>query len=218
MITEAPDVQAFDISCVVPDPVTDKSWWPPRVLYMEFETELGVFLVASTQEGVVRLLLPSEPREKFFDWLYRVFGSQNVMEQPLPFQRRAFLESDDDTGGTPAFWNREAAREIKEYLAGQRRRFSVKLELYGTPFRKAVWRKVQEIPYGATATYAQVAEAIGKPRAVRAVGAANGANPVPIIIPCHRVIGSSGSLVGYGGGIELKRYLLELEARFLLPH
>ena len=85
------------------------------------------------------------------------------------------------------------------------------MDLRGTEFQLRVWRELERIPYGETRSYRQVASAIGPPDAVRAVGAANGANPIPIVVPCHRVIGASGKLVGYGGGLELKRRLLELE-------
>ena len=100
-------------------------------------------------------------------------------------------------------------------FAGELRVFELPLDLHGTDFQIRVWRQLETIPYGESRTYAAVAQAIGAPQAVRAVGAANGANPVPIVVPCHRVIGSSGKLVGYGGGLELKRRLLELESRNL---
>ncbi len=109
----------------------------------------------------------------------------------------------------------EADRQLRAYFAGELRVFELPLDLHGTDFQIRVWRQLETIPYGESRTYAAVAQAIGAPQAVRAVGAANGANPVPIVVPCHRVIGSSGKLVGYGGGLELKRRLLELESRNL---
>jgi len=105
--------------------------------------------------------------------------------------------------------------ELREYFAGQRRTFTIELAPKGTPFQLAVWNELLRIPYGATISYSELAHRIGKPSAVRAVGAANGANPIPIIIPCHRVIGANGSLTGYGGGIERKQFLLALEGRRL---
>jgi methylated-DNA-[protein]-cysteine S-methyltransferase len=108
-----------------------------------------------------------------------------------------------------------AIRQLCEYFAGERKIFSLKLSPQGTDFQKAVWSALQKIPYGETISYKQLAERIGKPKAVRAVGAANGANPIPIIIPCHRVIGHDGSLTGFGGGLPLKKRLLELESRQL---
>ncbi len=105
----------------------------------------------------------------------------------------------------------EAVRQLRDYFAGSRREFHLPLDPQGTPFQQRVWQYLTTIPFGETRSYAQVAEAIGSPAAVRAVGAANGANPIPIVVPCHRVIGASGKLTGYGGGLPLKQRLLELE-------
>ena len=107
---------------------------------------------------------------------------------------------------------REAVRQLRAYFAGTLRQFTLPLDMQGTPFQLRVWHELETIPFGGFRTYASVAQAIGAPRAVRAVGAANGANPVAIVVPCHRVIGSSGKLVGYGGGLPLKKRLLELES------
>jgi len=105
----------------------------------------------------------------------------------------------------------EAASELRDYFAGKLRVFCITLDMQGTDFQLSVWNQLRKIPYGETRTYAQIAEEIGRPQAVRAVGAANGSNPVAIIVPCHRVIGASGKLTGYGGGLPLKKRLLELE-------
>ena len=102
-------------------------------------------------------------------------------------------------------------RQLDEYFAGTRKTFDFPYRLHGTPFQEQVWAALQEIPYGETRSYQDIAKAIGHPKAFRAVGMANHANPVFIVIPCHRVIGANGSLVGYGGGLEMKRALLELE-------
>ncbi len=104
-------------------------------------------------------------------------------------------------------------RQLLEYFAGHRQTFEMPLAPVGTPFQQTVWTALQSIPYGETCSYRALAESIGKPSAVRAVGAANGANPIGIVIPCHRVIGANGSLTGYGGGIENKARLLEHERR-----
>jgi methylated-DNA-[protein]-cysteine S-methyltransferase len=106
----------------------------------------------------------------------------------------------------------EASRQLAAWFAGERTQFNLPLRPRGTPFQLAVWEALREIPYGETRSYAQIAAALGAPQAVRAVGAANGANPVAIVVPCHRVIGASGKLVGYGGGLELKKSLLDLES------
>ena len=106
----------------------------------------------------------------------------------------------------------EAAEQLHAYFTGELRRFELPLSPHGTEFQRCVWDAVAAIPYGTTSTYSAVAAAIGSPRAFRAVGAANGRNPLPIVVPCHRLVGASGALTAYGGGLELKRALLDLEA------
>lgn len=108
----------------------------------------------------------------------------------------------------------EAAAQLADYFAGRRRDFALPLAPQGTAFQLAAWAALARIPYGETRSYAEQAEAIGKPRATRAIGAANGRNPLPIVLPCHRVIGANGALTGFGGGIEVKRWLLAHEAAF----
>ena len=107
----------------------------------------------------------------------------------------------------------EAERQLKEYFAGKLEKFSVKLDFAGTEFQKKVWTALTTIPFGETRSYAQIAQQIGNPKAVRAVGAANGKNPISIIAPCHRVIGSNGALTGFAGGLEVKARLLGLESK-----
>lgn len=107
----------------------------------------------------------------------------------------------------------QAARQLEAWFAGERTTFDLPLAPTGTPFQKAVWGALVGIPFGETRTYGQLATELGRPGSARAVGAANGANPLPIVVPCHRVIGADGSLTGYSGGLELKRRLLELEHR-----
>ena len=104
-----------------------------------------------------------------------------------------------------------ATIQLDEYFQGKRTTFSLPFKLIGTPFQLAVWKELQNIPYGQTTSYKEIAQKINKPKAYRAVGMANNKNPLPIIIPCHRVIGSNGKLIGYAGGLKLKNYLLELE-------
>ncbi|PWB35972.1 cysteine methyltransferase [Pseudomonas sp. SDI] len=108
------------------------------------------------------------------------------------------------------------ARQLDEYFAGRRERFEVRLAPRGTAFQREVWWALQQIPYGTTTSYARLAQSIGRPRAIRAVGTANGANPVAVIVPCHRVIGSDGSLTGFAGGLERKQQLLQLEGAWLI--
>ncbi len=106
---------------------------------------------------------------------------------------------------------RQCEEELAAYFAGKLRTFTVPLGPVGTPFQLSVWEALRQIPYGETRTYGEIAAAIGNPRACRAVGMANNRNPISILIPCHRVIGSGGALVGYGGGLEVKKFLLKLE-------
>jgi methylated-DNA-[protein]-cysteine S-methyltransferase len=141
---------------------------------------------------VGRLLLSGEPG------CLRVlsFGGQpkeTWREDPTPFQ--------------------QAIEQLRAYFEGELHEFSVALDPEGTPFQTRVWRELERIPYGETISYGQLAERIGNPKASRAVGLANGSNPIPIIVPCHRVIGSNGKLTGYGGGLPIKEKLLALERR-----
>jgi methylated-DNA-[protein]-cysteine S-methyltransferase len=159
-------------------------WWS------DVDTELGVFGLASSEHGLRALYLPDD-----------------TLSHETAF-RRSFrhdnLQPDDGH-------NAEAERQLREYLAGERRVFELPLDPVGTPFQRQVWDALWDIPYGEVTTYGEIARRIGNPKSVRAVGAANGANPIAVILPCHRVIGSDGSLTGYGGGLPLKRKLLELE-------
>ncbi len=111
----------------------------------------------------------------------------------------------------------QVAEQLEAYFAGRLTRFDLELETGGTPFQRRVWDALQGIPYGATTTYAELAVELGEPRAVRAVGTANGRNPISIIIPCHRVIGTDGSLTGYGGGLPRKHWLLAHEQGLVVP-
>ena len=128
-----------------------------------------------------------------------------------------FFSTGSKARGADPAWVRDDARfaevrrQLDEYFAGERKRFDLPLAPHGTDFQLAVRDALLEIPFGETRTYAEIAQAVGRPKAVRAVGTANGRNPIALIIPCHRVIGSNGSLTGFGGGLESKRYLLELE-------
>ncbi|ABK74454.1 methylated-DNA--[protein]-cysteine S-methyltransferase [Mycolicibacterium smegmatis] len=111
----------------------------------------------------------------------------------------------------------EVVEQLAEYFAGERTDFELSLDLVGTAFQRTVWTALREIPYGQTCSYGEIARKIGSPGASRAVGLANGHNPIGIIVPCHRVIGANGSLTGYGGGLERKRMLLDLEKSRMAP-
>ena len=155
-----------------------------RVWYAELATPVGAMGVATGERGIVRILLPNElGREKLAGF------------DVLPDEGR----------------NREALRQLGEYFAGERTTFDLGLDPRGTPFQRSVWREVSAIPYGQTTTYGELARRLGEPNAHRAVGAANGDNPLPIVVPCHRVVGSNGHLTGYAGGVDMKAFLLGLE-------
>ncbi len=117
----------------------------------------------------------------------------------------------EDAVRRPSALTNTAATQLQEYFAGKRREFDIPLNPQGSEFQLAVWDELKKIPYGQTQTYAQIAQAVGNPRGFRAVGLANNKNPLPIIVPCHRVLGSGGKLVGYAAGLKIKQYLLELE-------
>jgi O-6-methylguanine DNA methyltransferase len=140
------------------------------------------------------------------------FAIYSRQEAIVAIDLKAGERSDAERAGTR---HRDFERQLIEYLEGKRRVFELPLRLEGSDFQKEVWEAVSHIPYGQTASYGEIAHLMGKPKASRAVGAANGANPIPIVIPCHRVIGSDGSLTGYGGGLALKSRFLALEG--ILP-
>ena len=152
--------------------------------YCYLETPIGELLLAGENGGLSMIGFPkgSMRRDPEPDWIFN--------EKPLA----------------------PARQQLTEYFSGTRREFDLDLELSGTEFQVSVLRALQEIPYGETVSYGEIARRIGRPKAVRAVGAANGRNPIPIVVPCHRVIGSSGDLTGFGGGLDTKEALLRLEA------
>jgi len=128
----------------------------------------------------------------------------------IRFERDNAPEPGWEKGTTPPI--RDALSQLNGYFERRRRSFDLPLAPEGTPFQRRVWAELQQIPFGATVSYGELARRVGEPTASRAVGAANGANPIPIVIPCHRVVGADGKLTGFGGGIEVKARLLELEA------
>ncbi len=162
-----------------------------EVVVGEVETPAGVFGAVLTSRGLSRLIFPGEDFAQCEVWVRRWEpGAARTDEQS------ALLH---------------LGEQLTAYFEGTLREFTVPLDLRGTPFQLRVWKALQEVGYGELRTYGQVASGMGATKAVRAVGAANGANPVPIIVPCHRIIGSNGRLVGYGGGLDMKRRLLEVE-------
>jgi methylated-DNA-[protein]-cysteine S-methyltransferase len=163
------------------------------LLFLSIPTPIGRMRLAASPTGLVRVELPgSEAEARMSIWL--------ALHFPHAVRRG---------GVSPVL--RKAAQQMEAYFTGNLRAFSLPVEVSGTPFQIAVWKLVAEIPFGATRSYGAIARALGNPNAVRAVAAAHGANPVPIVVPCHRVIGSKGALIGYVGGLATKRWLLDHE-------
>lgn len=160
------------------------------VYWTTFSCEGREWVAAASLEG---LCYVGASCEEFHNWVRRQFPGESVVSDHAKLAPLVV--------------------ELEEYFNGQRTDFSFPLDLRGTPFQRAVWSALREIPYGRTNAYSELAERIGKPEAIRAVGAAIGANPIWIVVPCHRVIGKNGALTGYRGGLELKRRLLQVESR-----
>jgi len=166
---------------------------PETFFLSRYHSPLGTYILASSQRGVTCV----ETEDKVPACLAR-------------WERDGIQVKDGSSE-----YNDAVAGELDDYFAGRLREFTVLLDLRGTPFQRRVWELLRDIPYGEMRSYSQIAHALGRPTAVRAVGGANARNPVSIIVPCHRVIGSDGKLVGYGGGLGRKDALLKLEARVL---
>ena len=153
------------------------------IFYTEIESPIGPLLLTMEQDRLTNVCMNQQKRsvEVQAEWI--------SSERPF----------------------RAIAKQFAEYFRGKRRTFEIPLSMAGTEFQRSVWDELREIPYGTTTTYGEIAKRIGNPKAVRAVGLANGQNPIPIIVPCHRVIGANGKLTGFGGGLENKAILLQLE-------
>lgn len=167
------------------------------VYYSEMESPIGPLTLCSTVKGLCLLRFGTfrEHRGGVEQWLSRQLGLVNLLEE--------------EAGLT------EAKRQLEEYFAGRLQNFTLALDMHGTAFQLQVWEALRTLPYGSSASYKEIAKLIGNPLAVRAVGGANNRNPVPVIVPCHRVIGAGGSLVGYAGGLGIKTSLLQLEAELV---
>jgi methylated-DNA-[protein]-cysteine S-methyltransferase len=162
-----------------------------------FETPFGSLRIVSSEKGLAYIELPNENGRGFEGWKKTHARDAKVIE------RRAAHDDMID--------------QILEFTSGERREFTMDLDLRATDFQLAVYKCVAKIGYGETLSYSDIANAIGRPKAVRAVGAANGANPIPLVIPCHRVIARGGALQGYAGGLELKARLLAMESAAVAP-
>jgi O-6-methylguanine DNA methyltransferase len=163
-----------------------------RLHVARFESPIGEMRVAGSERGLAYLELPQASGRGLSGWVRRFVPEAELEEAYAPFR-------------TPI-------AQLLEYLEGKRQVFDLRLDVRGTPFQRKVYEAVARIPYGHTRSYAEIAREVGQPSAVRAVGSANGANPIPLVIPCHRVIASDGKLGGYGGGLPLKAKLLAMES------
>ncbi len=158
------------------------------------DSPIGQILIASLDHDLVRIILPDGENVHLFSRLRKYYPVETIVENRE--KNQIILE------------------QLTEYFEGSRPVFSIPFRLHGTDFQKAVWHAVGKVPYGQTCSYREIARRIEKPRACRAVGYANKVNPIPIVIPCHRIIGADGSMTGFGSGISLKERLLDIERHF----
>jgi methylated-DNA-[protein]-cysteine S-methyltransferase len=149
------------------------------------------FHLAATSKGLCRVMWPSESFEDLQVWADKYLPGYTLIHDPAKISMYA--------------------GQIREYFAGQRKSFDFPLDMQGTEFQKQVWRALTQIPYGSTRSYSEIADAINRPKAVRAVGTANSVNPISLVVPCHRVIGKNSTLTGFRGGLAMKETLLQLE-------
>lgn len=164
------------------------------IYYSVMNTPIGELIVASTHRGLISIQFPGDSGLNPEDRLRKILNYQgNLVENKEK--------------------NRLVTDQLLEYFQGMRTHFALPVELRGTDFQRSVWKAVARVSYGQIRSYGEIARELGKPKASRAVGAANGANPIPIVIPCHRIIGADGSMIGFGGGIALKEKLLQIERR-----
>ena len=164
---------------------------PMATTFTRFSSPVGELVLAATDAGITGVYFPIS------------------RHGPAPLERKDWVE--DDGRGPASALLAQARRQLEEYFTGSRTTFDLSLSPAGTPFQRRVWDALRAIPYGTTLSYSDLARRLGDLRATRAVGAANGRNPIPIIVPCHRVVGANGALTGFGGGLDRKRWLLEHE-------
>jgi len=166
------------------------------VVYTTYPWKVGELLIAATPQGICQIEFGKLQTDEMFVNTLKSISDSQVSRQDRRFERLCLT--------------------FDRYFAGQKVTFNEPLDfLIGTEFQKKVWQEVSQIPYGQVRTYGEIAKEIGNPKAVRAVGGANGANPVPILVPCHRVVAAGGKLGGYGGGLDIKEYLLRLEGALM---
>jgi len=161
-----------------------------------FDSKIGLIYIGSTDNGVCKISVPRQTKKDFFRWLRENFDDSDVVDNKSR--------------------NKEVIDQLTRYFNGKLAKFNCPTDLIGTPFQTRVWKELTKISYGTTISYKQLAKRLGTSRGFQAVGRANAANPIPIIVPCHRVIGADGSLVGYSSGIKTKEFLLKLEGALMI--
>jgi len=162
-----------------------------KIFYASFDSKIGTIHVASTEKGVCKITIPAQSKREFLNWLQRRANGSELVES---VQR-----------------NRQVIDELTRYLDRRLVKFHSRLDPIGTEFQRKVWSELRRIRYGTTISYKELARRVGAGEGYQAVGRANGANPLPIVVPCHRVIGSNARLVGYAAGLKTKEFLLRLE-------
>ncbi len=165
-------------------------------VWSTFTTQIGVVYVASTDKGVCKITIPGQTKKDFFAWLERHADGGTITES----KRR----------------HKRVAEQLNRYFSRKLVKFNVRLDIIGTPFQRLVWKELRKVRYGTSVSYKELSKRVGMPKAAQTVGRANGANPLPIIIPCHRVLGSDSRLVGYAAGVKTKEFLLRLEGALLV--
>ncbi|MFS0871986.1 methylated-DNA--[protein]-cysteine S-methyltransferase [Paenibacillus xylanilyticus] len=166
-----------------------------RIMWATMELDGRPWVLIATELGICRIVMPNETLEGWNSWVTRIAPGVELEENEDTLKRTGMMD-----------W-------LQSYFAGDQIAYTdeIPLDLIGTTFQQQVWRELGRVPYGETRTYGDIATAVGRPSAVRAVGAANGANPIPLLLPCHRIIGANRKLTGFRGGLELKRRLLDIE-------
>jgi methylated-DNA-[protein]-cysteine S-methyltransferase len=161
-----------------------------------FDSKIGLIYIASTDKGVCKISVPRQTKKDFFRWLRENFDDSEVVDNKSR--------------------NKEVMDQLNRYFNGKLAKFTVAIDMRGTPFQLRVWKELLKISYGTTITYKQLAKRLGTSRGFQAIGRANAANPLTIIVPCHRVLGTDGTLIGYASGVKTKEFLLKLEGSLMI--
>jgi O-6-methylguanine DNA methyltransferase len=161
-----------------------------------FDSKIGLIYIASTDKGVCKISVPRQTKKDFFRWLRENFDDNEVVDNKSR--------------------NKEVMDQLNRYFNGRLAKFTCAVDMRGSPFQLRVWKELLKISYGTTISYKQLAKRLGTSRGFQAIGRANAANPVPIIVPCHRVLGTDGTLIGYASGVKTKEFLLKLEGSLMI--